>query len=78
MVNVNASPLFPASAGYILNGCNAGVLLLQGGKAGKRFHAILPVELLAQLVNFRAVGKLARDRHPVGNAALITWVALER
>ena len=71
MVNVNAFPLFPASAGYILTGCNAGVLLLQGGEAGKRFRAILPGVLLAQLVGLRTVGHPARDRPPVGNAALI-------
>ena len=49
---------FPASAGYILNGCNAGVLLLQGGEAGKRFRAVLPGELLAQLVEGADVGKV--------------------
>nr|DAR40854.1 MAG TPA: hypothetical protein [Caudoviricetes sp.] len=69
---------FPAPARYILNGCNAGVLLLQGGEAGKRFRAILPGVLLAQLVGLRTVRHPARDRHPVGNSALITRVTLER
>ena len=49
---------FPAAAGYILNGCNAGVLLLQGGKASKRFRAILPGVLLAQLVECANVCKV--------------------